>query len=54
MIYAFIATVGLFFGSANLGFEQGQYNPEAESLLQSKSKPAVEDDRVYGVDVVGN
>lgn len=33
----FIAVVGLIVGVANMGFQQGQANPEAKSFFQSNS-----------------
>jgi hypothetical protein len=34
---AFIAVAGLIIGIANMGFQQGQQNPDAKSFFQSNS-----------------
>ena len=34
---AFIAVVGLIIGVANMGFQQGQANPDVHSFFQSNS-----------------
>lgn len=51
MIATFVYSVALMIGAANMGFEQGQANPQASSLLTSVSTVFV-DDRSYGVDDV--
>lgn len=36
MVVAFIATVAIMFGSASMGFEAGQANPDADNILQAR------------------
>jgi hypothetical protein len=38
MFVAFIAAVVLMVGSANMGFQQGQANPDAQSFFESQSQ----------------
>lgn len=35
MFVAFIATVAIMFGSASIGFEAGQANPDAKNILHA-------------------
>lgn len=37
MFVAFVAVVAIMIGSANMGFEQGQANPQAKNFFSSVS-----------------
>ena len=51
MFTSFVLSVVMLLTASNMGFQQGQENPNANNLFDSHSKVFV-DDRAYGVDIV--